>query len=327
MMAAEVGDDVYGDDPSVRELEESVAALLGMEDAVYMVTGTMTNQVALRIHTESSDRILMEAGGHAFVSEGGAPAALSGVSVEQIPGVRGVFTPEQVESALSHPHPFTPSWLDSPVRLLCLENTHNLAGGTVWPLEAIEAVVNVARAGGLATHLDGARLWNACAHSGLAPARYAEHFDTVSVCFSKGLGAPMGSALAGSHELIRRARRFRQLFGGGFRQAGIMAAGAQFALHHHRARLIEDQHNAAVFADALLAIRGVELDREAVQTNIVRFRVEGWTAGEFAERCHQEGVHMLPHGRQDMRAVFHLDVSPGQTLAAIETIERVMTVG
>lgn len=320
MLAAPVGDDVYAADPSVRTLEERVADLLGKEDAVYMVTGSMANQVALRSHTESGDRIVMEAGGHVFLSEGGAPAALSGLSVHQIPGHRGLFTVDQFEAALPRAHAFTPKWLESPVRLVCLENTHNLAGGVVLPIDGIRAITDSARLHGVASHLDGARLWNACAATGLTPSDYASCFDTVSVCFSKGLGAPMGSVLAGTRELIDRARRFKQLFGGGWRQAGIMAAGALFAMENHRDRLAEDHANAALFADGLLDFDGVEVDRQAVETNIVRFTLSQTPAAKFVDQCHADGVHLLPSGKQGVRTVFHMDVSREQTKRALDVV-------
>ncbi|NNM32791.1 MAG: threonine aldolase family protein, partial [Gemmatimonadetes bacterium] len=218
MAEAPVGDDVYGDDPTVRQLEEAVARLLGMEEAVFMPTGSMTNQVAIRCHTEPGDRILLDGTSHVVRSEGGGPAALSGVTHQPIDGERGVFTPTQVVEALGELHVFNPSALQPRATLLCVENTHNGGGGRVWPLEALREVVGVAHQRGLATHMDGARIWNACAASGIEPRAYAEGFDTVSVCFSKGLGAPVGSALAGTGRLMDRARRFKQLFGGGFRQ-------------------------------------------------------------------------------------------------------------
>lgn len=320
MLSAPVGDDVYADDPTVRLLEERVAALLGKEDAVYMVTGSMANQVALRSHTESGDRILMEAGGHLFLSEGGAPAALSGLSVDQIPGERGVFTVEQMEAALPRAHAYTPEWLESPVRLVCLENTHNLAGGVVLPLPAIASITAAARGHGVSTHLDGARLWNACASSGVPAAEYARHFDSVSVCFSKGLGAPVGSALVGTRDFIHRARRFKQLFGGGWRQAGMMAAGALFAMENHRDRLVEDHENAAILADGLVDTPGVELDRESVQTNIVRFTLARTSAPKFVERCYADGLHLLPSGMHNVRTVFHLDVSKAQAQRALKIV-------
>ena len=215
MAHAEVGDDVYGDDPTVRALEARTAELLGKDDAVYMPTGTMTNQVALRAHTEAGDEILAESGAHIFVNEGGAPAGLAGILVRTIAGEHGIFTADQLEQAIRTPHRFNPSTIAAPTKLVCLENTHNSGGGTIWPLETMQEVAGVARRHGIPLHLDGARLWHASVATGIPEADYAGVFDTVSVCFSKGLGAPVGSALAGAFAFIERARRFKQMFGGG----------------------------------------------------------------------------------------------------------------
>lgn len=325
MAEAPVGDDVYGDDPSINALERRVAELLGKEAAVYMPTGTMTNQVALRTHTEAGDWVLAEAGSHIFLLEGGAPAALSGLMIRQIPGTHGMITADQVRAVLPVAHRFMPKRVTSTTKLLSLENTHNVAGGTVWPVERIAEVTGVAREAGLATHLDGARLWNASAKSGVAEADYAAHFDTVSVCFSKGLGAPVGSALVGSAELIARARRFKQMFGGGFRQAGIVAAGALYALEHHRARLAEDHENARALGEGLAALPGIEVDLDALQTNIVRFTVTAMPAGTFAERVHENGIYMLPGGTSAMRAVTHLGISGEDIETALAAIRDVVT--
>lgn len=324
MMTAAVGDDLYGDDPSVRALEAQTAEVLGKEDAVYVVTGTMANQSAVAAHTRPGDLVAMEAGGHVFVSEAGAPAVLSGVSVLQIPGERGMLTAQQVRSIVPVEHAFLPEHLESRMRLLCLENTHNVAGGTVWPLAALAEAAEVANQHGMRTHLDGARLWNASAESGIAPAAYAAPFDSVSVCFSKGLGAPMGSAVAGSRDFVKEVRRFKQLFGGGFRQAGLMAAGASHALEHHRARLVDDHANAATFADLVAQTPGLRIDRDAVQTNIVRFSVETMSAETFVDRCFAEGVHMLPGAHNGVRAVFYLDITAADTVKAHEAIVRAL---
>ncbi|MGF1640904.1 MAG: threonine aldolase family protein [Rhodospirillales bacterium] len=324
MAAAEVGDDVYGDDPTVLALERRTAEILGKEAACYMPTGTMTNQVAIRAHTEPGDEVLTDVGAHVSVLERGAPAALSGVTIRPLPGRNGVFSAADVHAAIRLAHPFMPSTSIPPVRLVCIENTHNVGGGTVWPLEAIHDVAHAARRHGLALHLDGARLWNATAATGVAEAAFAEPFDSVSVCFSKGLGAPMGSALAGDAAFVARARRFKALFGGGFRQAGIVAAGALYAVEHHRARLADDHANAQVFAAGLAALAGVDVDAARVQTNIVRFRITAMAAGTFADRCHDAGLHLIPSGTESLRAVFHIGITKSDVLRALAIVERVL---
>ncbi len=323
MANAPVGDDVYGDDPTVRLLEARAAEILGKEAAVYMPTGSMTNQVAIRAHTEPGDLVLMDVASHVVRSEGGAPAALSGVTAQRILGERGVFTAVQVRDAIGTTHPGSPSTLNPPATLLCVENTHNGGGGSVWPLDTLDEVTNAARSAGLRRHLDGARLWNATAATGVREARYARDFDTVSVCFSKALGAPVGSALAGSAAFVQRARRFKQLFGGGFRQAGIIAAGALHALEHHRGDLGRDHAKAGALADVLVTIPGVELVREHVETNIIRFAVP-CPAGDFVDACIERGIAMLVSGRHDARAVLHRDVSEGDVECAAEVICEVL---
>ena len=323
MARARVGDDVYGDDPTVRRLEERTAEILGKDDAVYMPTGSMTNQVAIRAHTEPGDRALMDVGSHVVRSEGGGPAALSGVTAHPLLGDRGIFTATQVRAALGVSHAGSPSTLTPPATLLCAENTHNSGGGSVWPLERLDQVVAAAREAGLRTHLDGARVWNASAATGIAPSRYAAGFDSVSVCFSKALGAPVGSALAGSEAFTARARRFKQLFGGGFRQAGVIAAGALHALEHHRADLAHDHEKAGLLADVLTSIAGVKLKREHVETNIVRFDVPG-SAAAFVDACRARGVLMLVSGARSVRAVTHRDVSMDDAVRAGRVIREAL---
>jgi threonine aldolase len=206
-----------------------------------------------------------------------------------------------------------------------VENTHNGGGGSVWPLEEIRAVCDVGRAYGLATHMDGARLWHAAAASGTSEREYADSCDTVSVCFSKGLGAPVGSALAGPGQLIERARRFRQMFGGGMRQAGVLAAAALYALENHRDGLAADIQNTSILAEGLARLDGVVLDLATVQSNIVRFTVTGISAGRFALLCHERGVHMLPAGERGARAVVHRDVTAEDVSAAIDVIDSVLS--
>ncbi len=304
MAAAEVGDDVFGDDPTVQALERETAALLGKEAAVYTPSGTMANQLAVRAHTEPGDEILVDANAHIYYYEAGAPAALSGVMCRCLNGRRGVFSGADIEAALRPADQHFPR-----TRLVCVENTHNRGGGKIWPLEQLKDVEAAARKHSLQLHLDGARLWNAAVATGIAERVLAAPFDTVSVCFSKGLGAPVGSALAGSQALIGRARRFRKMFGGGMRQAGIVAAGALFALQNHRARLAEDHANAKALAAGLAGIRGIEVDTAAVETNMVFFRVSAMPAPQLADRLKSRGVLVLALGPDTIRAATSLMVS------------------
>lgn len=306
--AAEVGDDVYGEDPTVAALERRTAAILGKEAALFVPSGTMANQVALRCHTEPGDEILTEAAAHIALVERGAPAALSGLTIRTIPSAAGVFEPAGLRPHLRVPSPYMPAGIFPPTKLLCLENTHNFGGGTVWPLDTMAAVAGLAREHGIAVHLDGARLWNAAIASGRSEAEFAAHADSVSVCFSKGLGAPVGSALAGTAAFIERARRFRGMFGGAMRQAGILAAAALHALDHHRERLAVDHARARAFAAGLAGLPGIAVEPASVETNIVIFRVTAMPAAVFVERCWAEGLRVLPAGGDRVRAVFHLDL-------------------
>ncbi len=319
---AEVGDDVYHDDPAVLALEEHVATLLGKEEAMYVPTGTMSNQTALRVHTDPGDIVIAAQGAHINGHELGAPAVLSGVRVNELPADRGTFTPEQVRAAIPVPPPSMPASLFEPSTLVAVENTHNEAGGTVWPLELLAAVADTAHELGLATHLDGARLWNASVASGVAERDYAAGFDTVSVCFSKGLGAPMGSALVGRGDLIKRARRFKQMFGGGFRQAGMMAAGALYAVQSHRDRLAEDHETAARLATGLAEIPGIGIDPSDVDTNIVYFLID--EAYRVCDRLEERGVLMLPLAADRIRAVTHLGIEQPDIDAALRLVREVV---
>jgi len=320
MANAIVGDDVYGDDPTVKELEAATATLLGKEDAVYVPTGTMSNQVAVRTHTQPGDSVLFDQSAHVYLLEGGAANAISGIMPRLLPGVRGIFTAADVNAAIGKPHPFFPTAVNAPAKLLCLEQTHNLGGGSIWPLDAIHSVAAAARARGLAVHLDGARLWHATVATGISEAEYAAPFDTVSVCFSKALGAPVGSCLVGSKQLITRARRFKHQFGGGFRQAGIIAAGALYALQHHRPLLQQTHTNAQRFAAGLATIPGIIIDPASVETNIVRFQLAAGDSFAFVEEAHRRGVFMLPAGPDAVRAVFYLDITSQDADTALTLI-------
>ncbi|NHZ70341.1 MAG: low specificity L-threonine aldolase [Proteobacteria bacterium] len=318
---AMVGDDVYRDDPTVNALEQRVAELLGKEDAMYVPTGTMSNQIAVRMHTQPGDSVVLEAAAHIGIHEMGGAAHHSGVTLKRIPGHHGIFSADDVTELVPVPHPSLPSHLYEPHTLLTVENTHNAAGGTIWPIERINEVTAAARDLSMASHLDGARIWNASAASGVAVDRYAAPFDTVSVCFSKGLGAPIGSALVGDHAFIAEARRFKQMFGGGFRQAGLIAAGALYALENNRERLAEDHTNARTFAEQIALIDGVSTDLVSVQTNMVYFTVAD--APLVVDTCLERGVAMLVDGGK-IRVVFHLDISAQDTKSAIEILNDVV---
>ena len=318
---AEVGDDVQGDDPTVQALERRTAEILGKPAAVYMPSGTMTNQVAIRAHTEPGDEMLCDANAHVYLYEAGAPAALSGLMVRLLAGVRGIFTADDLAAALRPRNVHLPC-----SKLVCLENTHNRGGGSIWPMAQIEQVAAVAREANLRLHLDGARLWNASVATGIAEREYAGHFDSVSVCFSKGLGAPVGSALAGEEVFIERARRFRKMFGGGMRQAGIIAAGALYALDNHRGRLAEDHANARRLAEGIAPLPGIDLTVEHVETNIVIFRATSMPAAELSETLKAAGVLAPATGPDTIRAVVHLMITVEQIDEAISIFHRVLSV-
>ncbi len=320
MAGAEVGDDVFGEDPTVNRLEQRTAEILGKEAALYVTSGTMANQLAIRAHTEPGDEILVEANAHIYYYEAGAPAALSGVLCKCLAGQRGIFSAREAQAALRPENVHF-----APTRLVCLENTHNRGGGSVWPLERIAEIASLARDTGLKMHLDGARIWNASAASGIEEKKYAEHFDSVSVCFSKGLGAPVGSALAGTRDFIRRARRFRKQFGGGMRQAGIIAAGALFALENHRPRLAEDHRHARLLAETLSELPGLEIDPATVETNMVLFRVTRVPANQLVQKLNDAGVRVLAAGPETIRAVTHLMISDDDIGMAREIFRRVAT--
>jgi threonine aldolase len=319
MASAEVNDDVIDVDPSCDRLQKLTAEILGKEAALYMPSGTMTNQVGVRIHCKPGDEFLCEAGCHIYNYEQGAFAQLSGVVARTVEGKAGVLHVDQLRGLIRPENDHLVR-----TRLVCLENTHNRAGGKVTPHENIAAISNWARESGLRMHLDGARLWNATAATGIAEAEWAKHFDTVSVCFSKGLGAPVGSALAGPKEMIQEARRHRKLFGGAARQIGIIAAGALYALQHNRQRLKDDHTNAQLLADAVRDSDGLSLLDSAVESNIVIFRIEPTlgSAAELVAELKTRGVLCLAIGPQQVRLVTHLDVTDAQCRQAAKTLRE-----
>jgi threonine aldolase len=305
--AAEVGDDQYGEDPSVNRLQDEVAALLGTEASLFLPSGTMANQVALRTLTRPGDDVLVPSDSHVVLHETGGGGANAGVQFSPI-GSAGTYTADDVRAAIKpHGHIVYP-----PTTLLVAENTHNRAGGIVFPADALRAALDVAHEHDLATYLDGARLLNAAVASGVAPATLASGFDLVSLSLSKGLGAPAGSMLAGSAQTIARAHRYRRMAGGAMRQAGILAAAGSYALAHHVDRLAHDHANARILAEALASSDAVELDLATVQTNIIVFRLVDSPgvpdAAAFVARCGERGVLLNPFGPRVVRAVTHLDV-------------------
>ncbi len=310
MAKAEVGDDVYGEDPSVRALEERVADLLGKERALFVPSGTMSNQIALLVHTRPGDEVVIGEGAHCAWYESGAGAALAGVQFA-IAGSGGLFDADALDAAVkprAYYHPRT--------SLVCVENTHNRAGGRVFPLPLLKQVAERARRHELALHLDGARLWNASAATGISERDWAAPFDTVNVCFSKGLGAPVGSALAGSGSQIQAAHRFRKMLGGGMRQAGILASAALFALEHQRERLVDDHRAAHAFAEIVARAGGAKVELAHVETNIVAIRLDHAAAESVARSAQAAGVLLNATGPASLRAVTHLDVSFEQAVLA-----------
>jgi threonine aldolase len=318
--AAEVGDDVFGDDPTVNRLQERMAALLGKEATLYVPSGTMANQVSIRAVTEPGDELILDETTHTYNYETGAPAALSGVSFRTVQGQRGVFIPAQVEAAVR-----PPSTHFARSRMVVIENTNNRGGGSIWPVEHVAGIRAVADRHGLHVHLDGARLMNACVARGLKPTDYTRHVDSVSMCFSKGLGAPVGSIVAGTQAFIARAQRFRKMFGGAMRQAGILAAAALYAIEHNVQRLAEDHANARRLAEAIALLPGLTIDPSAVETNIVIFGVDArhGTAADFVGKLRQRDVWMLSTGPNQVRAVTHLDVSAAQIEQAISVLRDI----
>ena len=306
MLNAPVGDDVIDIDPTVVELQEYTARLLGKEAAIFMPSGTMTNQIALRVHCAPGDEFICEAGCHIYNYEQGAFAQLSGLVAKTIEGQNGLLDLEQLHGTVRPENEHTVR-----TKLLCLENTHNRGAGKIYSLPRIQSLCDWANSQGLKTHLDGARLFNASVATGVSLESFSEPFESVSVCFSKGLGAPVGSCLVGSREFIAKARRARKLFGGGMRQIGILAAGALYALQHQMVRLVDDHANARMLASAVRQCKSLSLSDKEPDTNIVIFHVaKGWgTAAEFSDSLKQSGVLSLPFGPQSVRLVTHLDVS------------------
>jgi threonine aldolase len=318
---AVVGDEQRGEDPTVNLLNERVASLLGQEAAIFLPSGTMCNQIALAVHCSAGDEIIAAANAHIISSEGSGAAVFAGSTICPIPTPNGIFGADEVNAAVRKPRVKSPR-----SRLVVVEQTSNRGGGAVWPLETMRAVAGAARKHGLALHMDGARLMNAAIATGIAAQDYAQLFDSVWLDLSKGLGCPVGGVLAGSSGFIREADRWKHRFGGAMRQAGILAAAGIYALDHNVERLAEDHRNARAFAEQIARFRGIRLQGDGVETNLVFFDVQqtGCDAAEVARRLEARGVRIGVESRYVMRAVFHLDVDQAGTRRAVESLREAL---
>ena len=317
--AAEVGDSQRGEDPTVNRLQEKVCEILGKEAALFLPSATMANQIAYKVHTQPGDEIIMDRTSHPILFEAGSPAMLSGVMIHHINGNRGIFTEEDVLAAIRPDEPDEP-----PTSLVSIEQTHNQGGGKIWPMGALTAVCDAAREHGLKVHMDGSRLMNASIASGISAREYAYPVDSVTLCFSKGLGAPVGAALAGEKAFMKEGRRRQQTFGGAMRQAGIIAAGALYGLEHNVDRLAEDHANAKLLGERLADEDAIDINPSDVETNIMYFRIKGMTGLEFCDRLLELGVRMGGYQDGRVRAVTHLDISRSDIVKAVDAVHRML---
>jgi threonine aldolase len=320
MMQAAVGDDVFAEDPTVNDLQIMIAEMLGKEAALFVPSGTMANQISINAQTEPGDEVICDYNAHIFNYESGAPAMLSGVQLHPVAGENGHPTAGQIAEAIRPPDDHYPH-----STLICLENTHNRGGGTIYPIDRIQAIRALARKNDLRMHLDGARLWNAAIETGINLKDYAAHFDSVSLCFSKGLGAPVGSIIAGTEKFIHRAHYYRKAYGGGMRQVGILAAACIFAVENHFERLAEDHQNARFLAEGLNQIELFDVNTSLVQTNIViaNTTAENNTAYEIVNQMKKKGVLAIPFGLHKIRFVTHLNVNRDDISYTLELLTRI----
>lgn len=306
MMRADVGDDVFGEDPTVNRLQEKVAAMFGKEAGLFVPSGVMGNEICIKVHTEPGNEIIVDQDSHIFVYETAAPSLLSGVQMKPLQSNNGVMTVEQIQNAIRPKAYYMPK-----TKLICLENTHGRSGGTVFPIEEMKRIKAFAEQANIPVHLDGARIWNASIASGVSLKEYGQCADSILVCFSKGLGAPVGSMLLGTSELIERARTFRKIFGGGMRQVGVLAAAAEYALEHNFHKLKDDHAKALLLAHELSNIKSLKIDLSNVQTNIVMIDIEntGKTQSEVLNMFKAHGILCTPERSTWIRAVTHLDIT------------------
>jgi len=318
MLEAEVGDDVFGEDPTVNRLQQVVAGMFGKEAALFVPSGVMGNQVCIKTHTRPGDEVIVEQESHVVIYETAAPAVLSGVLLRTVPGTRGSITADQVKKALRPKAYYLPR-----TSLVCLEITHGRSGGTIPQLDSVRAIRDIAQAEGIRMHLDGARIWNASVASGTPLSDYAVYFDSLSACLSKGLGAPVGSVIMGTKDFIERARTYRKMFGGGMRQVGILAAAGLYALEHNIQRLAEDHAKAKFLAEAISRLKAFSVDLATVQTNMVIADIvqDNLTQARALEMLQAKGVLLTPERENGIRAVTHLDVSSEEVQSAAEVFD------
>lgn len=318
MMNAKVGDDIYGEDETVNALQEKCAALTGKEAALFVPTGVMGNQLSVKCHTIPGDEALVESNSHILNNETGAAAVISNVQLIPVPGNKGIVTVEDIKNYVRSSEYYYPV-----TRLICLENTHNWAGGVIQPINVIKEISGYARENNLKLHLDGARIFNACVETGISIKEYAGYFDSVSFCFSKGLGCPVGSIICGSKVFIEMARKWRKILGGGMRQTGILAAAGIYALDNNIERLKDDNANAKYFAREISSIKCINIDPESVQTNIVVFSSSGISKSDLMSRLKEKGVIISSGSNDIMRCVFHMDVPKEEMKRAVEIFKEV----
>ncbi|MFZ1320054.1 MAG: low-specificity L-threonine aldolase [Ignavibacteria bacterium] len=319
ILNAKLGDDVFAEDESVNELQKKCADLSGKESAIFVPTGVMGNQLAIKCHTDPGDEVIVESESHILNYETAAPSVISNVQLLPVPGKNGIMTADEIEKYIRTNEYYFPV-----TKLICLENTHNRSGGVIQPIEVIKGISDLAKRYNIRTHLDGARIFNAVVETGISLKVYADYFDSVSFCFSKGLGCPVGSILCGSSEFIDKARKWRKILGGGMRQVGILAAAGTYALNNNIDRLKEDHSKAKYFAEKLSKIESVSIDMSTVMTNIVIFGCDKYSKKEIINKAKENGVIISSGSYELMRAVFHLDVSMDETKKAVEILKTIL---
>jgi threonine aldolase len=322
MLRAEVGDDVFGEDPTVNRLQEKVAKMFGKEAGLFVPSGVMGNEVCIKTHTEPGDEIIVDQDSHIFVYETASPSLLSGVQMKPLQSKNGLITLEQIQSAIRPSVYYMPK-----TKLICLENTHGRTGGTIFPFEEMKRIKKYAEQASIPVHLDGARIWNASIASGISLNEYGRCADSISVCFSKGLGAPVGSMILGTKDFIERARKFRKIFGGGMRQVGVLAAAAEYALENNLQQLNNDHAKASLVANELSKIKSFKIDVSNAQTNMVMVDVEGTrkSQSEVLNILQENGILCTPERSTWIRVVTHLDVSLEEVKQAIKVFQSLFT--